>query len=42
MKGEMIPLRQELLALSGMLLEAWTMSGVKPPERGAAGGLQPR
>jgi outer membrane lipoprotein-sorting protein len=33
-KEEMIPLRQELYALSGMLLKTWTMSEVKPFEGG--------
>jgi outer membrane lipoprotein-sorting protein len=33
-KEEMIPLRQELYALSGMLLKTWTMSDVKPFEGG--------
>lgn len=33
-KEEMIPLQQELYALSGMLLKTWTMSDVKPFEGG--------
>lgn len=33
-KEEMIPIQQELYALSGMLLKTWTMSDVKPFEGG--------